>query len=92
MYGDSNVITSNKDRKNLNVTKQRYLPCPARDKPLSQKRQKCRWRTNVKKTNMFMLKAVASGTIVSSTVSVYKPRRTVQTTKLKEQNDKGSVR
>ena len=40
MYGDSNVIASNKERKNLNVTKQ---PCHARDKqrtPLPQTRQK----------------------------------------------------
>ena len=29
--------------------------------------KKCRWRTNVKKTNIFIAKAIASDTIVSST-------------------------
>ena len=70
MYGDSKAITSNKQReKKLNVTKQ---PCHARGLQrvpllLSQTRQKCRWRTNVKKTNICIVKAIASGTVVSST-------------------------
>ena len=29
--------------------------------------KKCRWRTNVKKTNICTVKAIASGTIFSST-------------------------
>ena len=29
--------------------------------------KKCRWRTNDKKTNIFIVKAIASGTISSST-------------------------
>ena len=56
----------------LNVTKQ---PCHARALAtinechyFYHKQYKiCRWRTNVKKTDIFIAKAIASGTIVSST-------------------------
>ena len=58
--------------KNLNVTKQ---PCYARTLATSnechyfyyKQHKKCRWRTNVKKTDIFMAKAIASETIVSPT-------------------------
>ena len=58
--------------KNLNVTKQ---PCHARTLATSnechyfhhKQDKKYSWRTNVKKTNIFIAKSIASGTIVSST-------------------------
>ena len=50
--------------RNNNVTLAAINEChyfyPKQDK-------KCRWRTNVKKTNICIVKAIASGTIVSST-------------------------
>ena len=69
MYGVSKAITPNKKRKNLNVMKQ---PCHARDQKRARyfyhkQNKKFRRRTNDKKTNIFTVKAIASGTIVSST-------------------------
>ena len=81
MYGVSKAITPNKKQKNLNVMKQ---PCHARDQkraPLyyfyHKQNKKFRRRTNDKKTNIFTVKTIASGTIVSSTnqEGQYKQRR-----------------
>ena len=57
--------------KNWNITKQ---PCQTLDQQriechsfYHKQDKKCRWRTTVKKTNICIVKVIASGTIVSST-------------------------
>ena len=55
---------------------------------ITNKIKKCRLRKNVKKTNIFYSKS----DFFRHIRILYKPRRTLQTAKLKEQNNKASVR